>query len=75
MTVKAISRKTEIEIKPAKEVSISKIIVGKIEQDLLDRAGISNEWHGIDDDIRQEIRDSWMKIIDDEIAADYNSWT
>ncbi len=74
MSVKAIGRKTEIEIEPAKEVSISKIIVGKIEQDLSDRKGIANEWHEIDDEIKQEIRNSWMKIIDEEIDKDYNSW-
>jgi hypothetical protein len=75
MTVRAIGRKTEIEIKPAKEVSISKIIIGKIEQDLSDRAGLADQWHEIDDDIKQEIRNSWMEIIEKEIVADYNSWT
>jgi hypothetical protein len=75
METKAIGRKIGIEIKPAREVSISKIIVGKIEKDLSDRAGLSNEWHEIDDDIKREIRNSWMEIIDKEIAADYHSWT
>ena len=75
MTVKPINRKMDVEIKPIENVSISKIIVGKIEEDLSGRAGLSNEWDQIDDGIKQEIRNSWMKIIDKEIVADYHRWT
>jgi len=75
MTVKPINRKMDVEIKPIENVSISKIIVGKIEEDLSERAGLSNEWDEIDDDIKQEIRNAWMKIIDKEIVADYHRWT
>jgi len=75
MTVKPINRKMDVEIKPIENVSISKIIVGKIEKDLSGRAGLSNEWDQIDDGIKQEIRNSWMKIIDKEIVADYHRWT
>lgn len=43
-------------------------IVAAIEKDLLDRRGLRQEFR---DDIRQEIRETWLKIVNAEISRSY----
>lgn len=38
-------------------------IVRAIERDICDRRGLRHEWERIDEDIQQEIRDTWRKIV------------
>jgi hypothetical protein len=38
-------------------------IVDKIIDDLSDRRGLSGEWDMIDDEIRHEIRETWIEIV------------
>ncbi len=38
-------------------------IVNDIIKDLTDRRGLRQEWECIDQDIQQEIRDEWKKIV------------
>ena len=42
---------------------IAKLIVDQIIMDLSDRGGIGSEWCQIDDDIRDEIRETWISIV------------
>jgi len=44
-----------------------KEIVGKIEEDICNRRGLRQEFERIDDDIQQEIRKEWAKIVRSEI--------
>lgn len=41
-------------------------IVNKIVEDICDRGGIGDEWEAIDEDIREEIMQTWEKIIKKE---------
>jgi len=38
-------------------------IVNKIIADLTDRSGLQNEWEGIDADIQDEIKQTWINIV------------
>ena len=38
-------------------------IVDAIIMDLSDRRGLKHEWHHIDEEIKEEIKDAWIKII------------
>lgn len=38
-------------------------IVGEIIADLSDRRGLKHEWNRIDDDVQQEIKESWTAIV------------
>lgn len=45
-----------------KKVQAEKI-VDKIIDDFTDRRGLRQEWENIDEEIQQEIRDTWIKIV------------
>jgi hypothetical protein len=49
--------------------NIAQNIVEKIIDDISDRSGIGNEWECLDEDIQDEIREVWVKIIEKEIAT------
>lgn len=38
-------------------------IVDKLFDDMLNRRGFNDLWYDIDDDVKQEIRESWKNII------------
>jgi hypothetical protein len=38
-------------------------IVDEIIKDLTDRRGLKTEWHHIDEEVKNEIKDVWIKII------------
>lgn len=46
----------------SKTVPASKI-VDAIIKDLSDRRGLRHEWEQIDDDIKKQIRDTWIQIV------------
>ncbi len=48
-----------------KEVSKPKEILFKIVQDFTDRRGLRQGWESIDNDIQEEILQTWLKIIED----------
>jgi hypothetical protein len=50
-------------MKSSNPEEISEGIVSEIIKDISDRRGLSHEWNSIDEDIQEEIKDSWMKII------------
>ena len=41
----------------------ARIAVAAIVKDLSDRRGLRQEWEQIDDDIREEIRETWAELI------------
>ena len=41
----------------------AKIIVDGIIKDLTDRRGLRQEWDQLDDEIQQEINDTWVAIV------------
>jgi hypothetical protein len=43
-------------------------IVAAIEEDLMSRNGLQNEWEMIDEEIRAEIRETWIKLVREELA-------
>lgn len=45
----------------------SEKIINRIVKDLSDRRGLRQEWEKIDDDIKDEIKQVWREIVDDEI--------
>jgi hypothetical protein len=47
---------------------VSGSIVGRIVADLTDRRGLRQEWESIDEDVRQEIMETWGDIVQQEIA-------
>lgn len=52
------------------EECISENIVNEIIKDLTDRRGINNEWFSIDEDIQEEIKETWKNIIFKNIIKD-----
>ena len=42
--------------------AVATCTVDAIIKDLSDRRGLSSEWEGIDEDIRNEIRDTWIAL-------------
>lgn len=48
----------------------AEIAVDEIIKDLSDRRGLRHEWDQIDDDIKKEIRDKWIKIVYEATCAD-----
>ena len=48
---------------PNEEFSVEEKIVFSILQDFTDRGGLSNEWEQIDDDIQEEIIETWLEIV------------
>lgn len=42
---------------------IAKEVVDLLVKDLCNRRGLRQEWEGIDDDIRKEIREKWISLI------------
>jgi len=43
------------------------IIANKIIYDLTGRSGLQNEWELIDEDIQEEIKNTWAEIIEESI--------
>jgi hypothetical protein len=41
-------------------------VVDKIIANLRDRRGLRQEWEQIDEEIQEEIRQDWIKIVEDE---------
>lgn len=41
----------------------SQNVLEAIISDLTDRRGLESEWDQIDDDVKQEIKDTWLEII------------
>jgi len=58
----------EISIYDACDEKIAKNIVDKILLDISDRKGIKHEYNNIDEDILEEIKTTWKKIITDELS-------
>ncbi len=50
-----------------KECTKDKMIVFNILNDFTDRIGLSQEWYQIDGDIKEEIIQSWIDIVNKEI--------
>jgi hypothetical protein len=44
-------------------------IVARIEKDLCNRKGLGDEWDRIDPEIQQEIRETWRRLIRDELRT------
>lgn len=44
-------------------------IVAAIERDFTDRRGLRQEWEQIDDEIQEEIRATWRKLVRKELEA------
>lgn len=47
----------------ATDEDVSTVILSEILADLTDRRGFRQQWEGCDDDIQEEIRRAWLKII------------
>lgn len=47
----------------------SEIIVIKLLADLINRKGFEDQWFTIDEDVRNEIKQEWIKIVDEEISS------
>lgn len=47
----------------------AKKIVEAILQNLTDRRGLRQEWDQIDDEIQNEIREAWERIVDATLTA------
>ena len=60
---KAVAQGKETEIDKAQK------IVAVIERDLTDRRGLRQEWEGIDDKIQVEIRETWMRLVREELVG------
>lgn len=45
----------------------SKIIVGKIVEDMANRAGLDNAWNLLDKKVRRYIMNEWSKIVAKEL--------
>lgn len=41
------------------------LILDDIEADMADRSGLGDVWNTLSDEVREEIRTSWMAIIED----------
>lgn len=42
-------------------------IVEKILSDLTDRSGLDGAWDSIDSDIQEEIKETWVSIVDEHL--------
>lgn len=47
---------------------VERRIVDRIEKDLTNRRGLRHEWERIAPDIQQEIRDTWLLIVREELS-------
>jgi trans-2-enoyl-CoA reductase len=47
----------------------SQTIVEEIIKDLSDRRGLRQEWNQIDEDIQEEIRETWVGIVQDVLKG------
>jgi hypothetical protein len=45
----------------------ARAVVGRILKDLTDRKGLRHVWDEIDETIQEEIYDTWLEIVDEEI--------
>lgn len=48
--------------------SKEKQIVFSIITDMSDRSGLGNEWDSIDDDIKEEIIEKWLNIVNNKLS-------
>jgi len=48
--------------------NLAQSIVHRIIEDMSDRSGLSSEWDMVDDEIKEEITEAWIKIVSDELA-------
>jgi hypothetical protein len=48
---------------------VAERVVAAIIYDLSDRRGLSHEWETIDDDIREQIIETWTKIVVANLVA------
>ena len=46
-------------------ISNNENILFRILDDITDRSGLQNAWDGIDEDIQNEILETWLDIIED----------
>jgi hypothetical protein len=49
---------------------VAKTIVNRIISDLTGRSGLENEWDSIDEDIQNEIRETWESIVTEELPQE-----
>ena len=47
----------------SKEEELARKIVDEIVDDLSDRSGLGNKWDQIDEDVKNEIIDTWADIV------------
>lgn len=45
------------------EIPQAKRIIENIIEDISDRKGLGNEWEQIDEEIQEEIKEEWLKIV------------
>lgn len=50
--------------------SIARRAANRVLEDLRDRSGLDNAWEGIDPETQDEIVESWVKAIDEEVYSD-----
>jgi len=50
---------------------VSSTIVDQILSDLTDRKGFDQEWNQVDDDIQEEIKQTWVEIVYGEIISSF----
>ena len=49
--------------------ALAKKIVDAIHEDFMDRRGLRQAWHGIDEDIQKEILNIWQEIVRKKLQA------
>jgi hypothetical protein len=52
-----------------KNADRAKLIVEALIEDLSDRRGLRHEWESIDEDIQEEIRQTWITIVLSRLKA------
>ena len=51
-------------------MDVAQRIAKAIELDLSDRSGLGNEWDQIDNEIKRQIRETWVNIIRKELSKE-----
>lgn len=49
--------------------STARTIVAQIERDLTDRRGLRHAWEGIDEDVQEQILETWRAIVRDNLVG------
>ena len=57
------TRALETCMKYKKYIDPIELAIDGIEYDLLDRRGLKNVWRQIDNDVKEEIKQAWVKIL------------